>query len=1024
MRQTLRCTLITVSFIFAVLGVAINSQGQTNALIPDDPVAFIGHGMLIDRHGKIIRPDLDFLEKSQEIYIKALRDRLSEADRQTFDNQRATLLRDNTIDRRNRLLANAKIIEWLLKRAGDMPDGSISGKNSLIRQLLEYENPATRDEKITPMRDLEQRIGAAGFSNIALFSTVNFGAAYIAECQANGVPIPPDIGSNQWTLSTFGGNDKFPQLPAGSTADPPGNTGELFLPTGAQVYIYKSNAPEGMCIALPRSRNPGGGSSNTIFLDGVICLGKTTSKVCFWDNQVPDGPGNPGPGVPFAEGTVTPLSQFAGGADLFGGSGGVCTSCHAGENPYIMHPNTPLSRDAFPSFPAMPNKWYDPLVHPNWPQNAGPIVQTQVPSACSGCHNAGNAGRFPLLTNTLSGAYCVVVLGPAINRTMPPGSPGGLAGNAAVQAFQDLCNRSPQPLARIENTTLDFGDVEIGFTFSKGLVIHNDGDADLTVTVAVQGTPNTAIWTDIGVATNVTIRPGDPPLALRQEFHPIAVGPASMELRVTTNDPALASQTITLSGNGVSPTPLDSVLVLDRSGSMADPAGDIKKIEALRSAAQLYADLLRFDPLTNTGDQLGFVKYNAANSDYMPLGLMDGAQRSAILNTFLSAGAVTDPSRIQPDGSTGIGGAMQRGANMLAGSPSGRNIAMVLLTDGAENQAPYISDVKAGIVAANPRLKIFSVGLGFAVEPAKLQSITNVTDGYHQVVDQLTGPTLFDLESFYFKIFASAAGLNQVVDPTVLVDVSTPTPTTIERARIVASDRSATFVILDEPALRQFYTLEFVSPKSVVIQPGTMVGGVPIQERTSLNHRIFRIVFPDPALANEYVGDWVLRLRPNGKWSPANARRALAESKTQFSGNFTPYSGFVPIGFMAAVTIDYRLDVAVSATNYLPGDRVKISAKLTDRGWPSPDGKISVVVTLADGSQQTVELHDDGLNGDTAASDAIWSGWFTDTAKVGNYKFLFKAVGRNTRGELTPRQDVRFVTLKQIERTPRDPKDR
>lgn len=212
-----------------------------------------------------------------------------------------------------------------------MPDGSISGKNSLIRQLLEYDNPATRDKKITPMPNLEQRIGAAGFAlapiqpfpageggstrrggNITLFSTVNFGAAYIAECQADSVPIPPDIGSNQWTLSTLGGNDKFPQLPFGSTADPLGNTGELFLSTGAQVYIYQSNAPEGMCIALPRSSNPGAGSSNTITLDGVICLGKTTSKVCFWDNQAPDGQGAPGPAVPFAEGTVTPAVLHVG----------------------------------------------------------------------------------------------------------------------------------------------------------------------------------------------------------------------------------------------------------------------------------------------------------------------------------------------------------------------------------------------------------------------------------------------------------------------------------------------------------------------------------------------------------------------------------------------------------------------------------------------------------------------------------------------------------------------------------------
>src|SRR5215204_2844733 len=79
MRHSLRFVLI-VTFFSAVLGASTASLAQTKFTIPDDPVAFIGHGMLIDRHGNIIRPDVDFLEKTQEIYIKALRDRLPEAD--------------------------------------------------------------------------------------------------------------------------------------------------------------------------------------------------------------------------------------------------------------------------------------------------------------------------------------------------------------------------------------------------------------------------------------------------------------------------------------------------------------------------------------------------------------------------------------------------------------------------------------------------------------------------------------------------------------------------------------------------------------------------------------------------------------------------------------------------------------------------------------------------------------------------------------------------------------------------------
>jgi hypothetical protein len=72
-------------------------------------------------------------------------------------------------------------------------------------------------------------------------------------------------------------------------------------------------------------------------------------------------------------------------------------------------------------------------------------------------------------------------------------------------------------------------------------------------------------------------------------------------------------------------------------------------------------------------------------------------------------------------------------------------------------------------------------------------------------------------------------------------------------------------VILDEPALRQFYTLEFVTPKGLIIHAGTNIGSVPVQERTNLNHRIFRIVLPDLSQASEYVGDWILQLKPNGK---------------------------------------------------------------------------------------------------------------------------------------------------------------
>jgi hypothetical protein len=110
---------VVFSFVCALAAAPSVLQAQSNKVIPDDPVAFIGHGMLIARDGRTIRPDVDFIEKTQELYIKSLRDRLPEADRKIFDDQRAALFRDNAIDRRNRLtgeLANDRMAAETCRR--------------------------------------------------------------------------------------------------------------------------------------------------------------------------------------------------------------------------------------------------------------------------------------------------------------------------------------------------------------------------------------------------------------------------------------------------------------------------------------------------------------------------------------------------------------------------------------------------------------------------------------------------------------------------------------------------------------------------------------------------------------------------------------------------------------------------------------------------------------------------------------------------------------------------------------------
>jgi hypothetical protein len=58
-------------------------------------------------------------------------------------------------------------------------------------------------------------------------------------------------------------------------------------------------------------------------------MGVRSSRTCFFDNPAT---------VLFPRYVSTPITSFVGGASLPGNGQGECTDCHAGENPWIVHP--------------------------------------------------------------------------------------------------------------------------------------------------------------------------------------------------------------------------------------------------------------------------------------------------------------------------------------------------------------------------------------------------------------------------------------------------------------------------------------------------------------------------------------------------------------------------------------------------------------------------------------------------------------------------------------------------------------
>ncbi|WP_161957231.1 hypothetical protein [Aestuariivirga litoralis] len=441
------------------------------------PIAVMGHGAFLDKAGNQIIPTASFVTSAIAWYINDAYGRVPLEKRTVFDRQLAAARRDRALSANQRLMLDLRAADWLYANAKPAPSDERNrrGLNGLA-YVLRFDLPKTATPG-TPVygrpidlgADFETYLQRYGFGTAVTLAprspTTNSGLAYINECRSHGVPIPPPIGDPRWVSQGF--------IP----------TDQLFLfNSSVEVMTYVSTSPEGMCIALPRSDDTNPADGVTVGLDGVICLGKRASPItgksttCFWDNQMG------GRSFPFQKGTRIPIgfndpaqvspnpsgNFMSGGAQLTSPLAGMCTDCHAGQNPFIVHPRNPVPPRAFgqPQFPSaetvlgklgkppfnMPmfgDTWYDPIVLASWPQNTKRLNDAYLPNACAGCHAAGGTGgQLPHLSTELPG-YCNRVLRQAIQvgvpHSMPQGTPGSAAGDADVKAIADITPTTANP---------------------------------------------------------------------------------------------------------------------------------------------------------------------------------------------------------------------------------------------------------------------------------------------------------------------------------------------------------------------------------------------------------------------------------------------------------------------------------------------------------------------------------------------------------------------------------------------------
>jgi hypothetical protein len=413
---------LTFSMTLVVLAAA---QTLPTATI-NDPIAFIGHGALFDSAGNEINVTPELIRKAQSYYLDQLYKQATPTQRNAIEGKKARVVQGTQLNAQSELVANSKLIDSLIKEVKPSNAGELLGKNNLLDHYLRVQMPAfnqafslNAQEKFALPSDLAEKLKIEGLIQGGPTSAGPTPAIkYINECTAAGVPIPPDFGDSKWVSK--------------GTFDKPFISKDLPF---VEVLTYASTAPEGACLALPRSETP----TADIALAGIICLGKVSGKACFWDNQRDKQQ------LPIARGTKRKLADFAGGPELEGGSGGICTSCHAGENPFIIHPKTSLGLPNLSGLKLKPDSWYQPLVSAAWPQNPGPgnaLDGVESPGDCTDCHTQKSAGRFPKLSTALVG-YCNIILPSAAKNTMPPGSPNDPDYAPDVAALLKACQSAP-----------------------------------------------------------------------------------------------------------------------------------------------------------------------------------------------------------------------------------------------------------------------------------------------------------------------------------------------------------------------------------------------------------------------------------------------------------------------------------------------------------------------------------------------------------------------------------------------------
>lgn len=380
---------------------------------------------------------------------------------------------------------------------------------------------------------------------------------------------------------------------------------------------------------------------------------------------------------------------------------------------------------------------------------------------------------------------------------------------------------------------------------------------------------------------------------------------------------------VTLTATSVPRENNSVALVLDRSGSMADPAGGTStKSALLKNAVSVFNSLM----LAN--DEIALVSFD------------DVVATPASMQT-VSAGTVppvVSGTDLDPRGLTWIGGGIQQGFAEL-GLATHTNRSVLVLTDGVENVHPYVGELPPGTITS----RTYAIGFGLPadISTAVLQQITSNTLGDLIITGEIsTAEQGFNLTKYFVQMLAGVTNMNVLLDPqgSLFIGSEHEIPFDVTEADVYVD-------IIALCPLPQLLDFRLVTPAGAIINGGS---GPNIDYVVRPQVAFYRVSLP--ALAADPVGSHA------GKWKAILAlkgsrqidrllknREFTAELASSAIGDSLPYSliahAYSNLGFAAQL----------QQASLKPGAVVTLDASLTTYDVPySDDATVWAEVTRPD----------------------------------------------------------------------------